>query len=62
MESTKEEEQLELEIAEFLAYLVPEEEYQLGLELKDTKRRIQENQESINIWTKIFSQLQPFTF
>ena len=51
----EEEEQLEPEIAEFLAFLVPEEEYQLGLEIKDTKRRIQTNQESIKIWTKTVS-------
>ena len=40
--------------------MVQEEEYQLGLEMKDTKRRSQANQEFIKIWT--VSQFQPFTF
>ena len=34
---TEEQQQLEPKIIEFLAFLVPEEEYQLGLEIKDTK-------------------------
>ena len=36
-EAAEEEEQVEPEITEFIACLVPEEEYQLGLEIKDTK-------------------------
>ena len=55
-EAAEEEEQLEPEITEFLAFLVSEEEYQLGLEIRDTKIRSQTNQESIKIWTKIVSQ------
>ena len=47
---------------EFINSLVSEEEYQLGLEIKYTKIRSQENKESIKIWTKIVSQFHPFTF
>ena len=58
----EEEQQLELEIPEFLASLVPEEEYQLGLEIKDTKEGSQASQESITSWTESIFQLRPFTF
>ena len=54
-EGAEEEEQLEPEIAEFLACLGPEEEYKLGL-------KILANQGSIKVWTDTVYQLQPFTF
>ena len=58
----EEEQQLEPEIAEFLACLIPEEEYKLRLEIKDTKEGSQENQESIKSWTESVFQLHPFNF
>ena len=59
--ATEEEEQLEPKITEFLACLVPKEEYQPSLESKDTKERIQSSQESIKSWTESVFQFQPFT-
>ena len=50
--AAEEEEQLEPEITKFLACLVPEEEYQLGLEIKDTREDIQASQESIKAWIR----------
>ena len=48
-------------MTEFLACLVPEEEYQLGLEIKDTKEEIQASQESIKSWIGSVFQFQPVT-
>ena len=59
--AAEEEEQLEPEITEFLAFLVPEEEYQLGLEIKDTKEESQASQESIKSWIGSVFQFQPVT-
>ena len=47
------EEQLELEITKILACLVPKEEYQLGLEIKDTKEEIQASQEYVKSLTEL---------
>ena len=60
-EAAEEEEQLEHETIEFLACLVPEEEYQLGLEIKDTKEESQASQESIKSWTESVFLFHPFT-
>ena len=43
------------------ASLVPKEEYQLGLEIQDTKEEIQASQESIKSWTESVFLFHPFT-
>ena len=50
--AAEEEEELEPKITEFLDFVVLEEEYQLGLEIKDSKEEIQAIQESIKSWTE----------
>ena len=59
--ATEEEEELEPEIIEFLAFLIPKEEYQLSLEIKDTKEESQASQESIKAWIGSVFQFHPVT-